>query len=84
MVDTSNLRWLDCFGGMVVEVAIVITAIVVLGQRAISYAVPLLATLKAGIFPLAVIHKWTLVVEFVPRVSFLSGWGPGSGGCRGL
>ena len=77
MVDTGDSRWLDCSGGRVVEVAIVVTAIVVLGQRAISYVVPLLATLKAGIFSL-------LVVEFTSGVSFLSGWGPGSWRCRGL
>ena len=52
VVDTGVLRWLDCSGGRVVEVPIV-----VLGQRAINYLVPLLATLKAGIFPLAVIHE---------------------------
>ena len=80
MVDTSDLRWL----GSVVGVTIVVTAIVVLGQRAISYVVPLLAALKVGIFPLAVIHERTLVVEFTSGVSCLPGWGPGSWRCRGL
>ena len=85
MVDTGDLRWLDCSGGRVVEVAIVVVAaIAVLDQWAISYVVPLLTALRAGIFPLAVIHNGMLVVEFVPRVYFLSGWGPGSGRCRGL
>ena len=84
VVDTGVLRWLDCSGGRVVEVAIVVTAIVVLDQRAISYVVALLPALKVGIFPLAVIHERTLVVEFASGVSFLSGWGPGSWRCRGL
>ena len=85
MVDTSDLRWLYCSGGRVVEVAFdVVAAIVVLDQRAISYVVPLLATLEAGIFSLAVILERTLVVEFASGVSFHSGWGPGSWRCRGL
>ena len=84
MVDTSDLRWLYCSGGRVVEVVIVVATIVVLDQRAISYVVPFLAALKAGVFPFAVIHERTLVVEFALGVSFLSGWGPGSWRCRGL
>ena len=84
VVNTSDLRGLDGSDGRVVEVAIVVTAIVVLDQRAISYVVPLLATLKARIFSLAVIHEWTLVVEFASRVSSFIGWGRGSWRCSGL
>ena len=84
VVDTSNLRWLYCSDGRAVEVPVVVATIVVLDQRAISYVVPFLAALKAGIFPLAVIDERTLVVEFTPGISFLSGWGPGSWRCRGL
>jgi len=46
--------------------------------------VPGLAALKAGVFPLAVIHNRTLVVEFIPGVSFLLGLASDSWRCRGL
>ena len=84
MVDTSDLRSLYCSNGRDVEVAVVVATIVVMGQRAISYVVPLFATLAAGVISFAVIHEWMLVVELIAGVSFLSGWGPGSWRCRGL
>ena len=52
-MDTGNLRWLDRPSRVVVVGVVVAVAIV---KRAIPDVVSCLATLEAGVLPLAVIH----------------------------
>ena len=74
VVDTSNLRGLDCCGGRVVvgAVAVVVVAAIIVVERAVGYVVTSLATLEAGVLPFVVIHQRTLVVDLVPGVSIPS------------
>ena len=80
------MRRLDCCGGRVVDgaVAIVAVAVVSVEEWAVCYIVTRLATLEAGVLPLAVIRQRTLVVELFPGVSVPSGLIPNVHRSRGL
>ena len=70
-MDMGNLRWLDR-PSRVVAVVVVAVAVAVV-KRAILDVVSCLATLEAGVLPLAVIHKGALVVESFTGISLLPG-----------
>ena len=86
VMDSGNLRGLDCRGGRVVDGAVAIIAVVVVRveEWAVCYVVTRLATLETGILPLAVIRQGALGVELIPRVSVPSGLIPSVHRGRGL
>ena len=86
VVDTSNLRRLDCSGGRVVvgAVAVVAVATTIVVEWAVGYVVTSPATLEAGILPFTIIRQRTLVVELIPGIPIPSWLVPSVCRNRGL